>query len=141
VDISEKALAIAAENANILGLESAVQWRKGSWFSALNPADPDQFQVIISNPPYIALSEERELDPEVKGFEPSEALFAGETGLDAYRELAQNLDKRLVSGGIALIEIHSQRYEVISPLFKGSKMKETVYLDLQDLPRVLKLEK
>jgi release factor glutamine methyltransferase len=141
VDISEKALAIAKDNADILGLEGVVQWRKGSWFSALTPNDPDQFQVIVSNPPYIALNEMGELAPEVKGFEPPEALFAGESGLEAFRDLAQNMGKRLVSGGIALIEINSHRYEAISELFKGPGWKETLYPDLQGLPRVLKLEK
>ena len=141
VDISEKALAIAIENARILGLEGNIQWRQGSWFSALESNDPSQFQVIVSNPPYITLSEMNELNPEVKGFEPPEALFAGDSGLEAYRNLAQNMDKRLILGGIALIELHSERYEAIAQLFKGSDWKESLYTDLQGLPRTLKLEK
>ncbi len=141
VDISENALNIALENAKELSLEGAVHWRQGNWFSALGSNDPDQFQVIVSNPPYIALSEENELAPEVKGFEPPEALFAGESGMDAYRDLAKSLNKRLILGGIALIEMHSNRYESISKLFEGPNLKETLYPDLQGLPRILKLEK
>ena len=141
VDISENALNIALENAKELRLEGAVHWRQGNWFSALGGNDPDQFQVIVSNPPYIALNEENELAPEVKEFEPPEALFAGESGMDSYRDLAQSLNKRLVLGGIALIEMHSHRYESISKLFEGPNLKGTLYPDLQGLPRILKLEK
>jgi len=141
VDISEKALIIAAENAQALSVEEAVRWRNGDWFSALNSKDPDQFQVIVSNPPYISLNETRDLPSEVRDFEPPEALFGGETGLNAYKELAQNMNKRLILGGIALIEIHPHRQNAISELFKSPDLKETLCRDLQGLPRVLKLEK
>jgi release factor glutamine methyltransferase len=137
VDFSEKALEIARENAANLGVQT-IQWRKGAWFSALLPTDPSQFQLIISNPPYIALSEKNELEPEVRDFEPSEALFAGENGLRAYEELSKELKERLILGGSCLLEIHANRYDKVSQLFSGF-WEETLYRDLQGLPFSLNL--
>ena len=94
VDISQIALAIAKENARDLSIET-IQWREGDWFSALEPTDPKEFQLILSNPPYIPLGDRVDLSTEVKDFEPFEALFAGEDGLAAYQGIAVGLDQRL----------------------------------------------
>jgi release factor glutamine methyltransferase len=140
IDFSEEALEIAKENGRNLGVEGFIQWRQGNWFSGLSPLDPLQFQLIVSNPPYIAVSERDELDPEVRDFEPAKALFSGEFGLDSYEILAQNLKKWLIPGGLALLELHANRYDKVSKLFQGQELKETLFKDLQGLPRVLQLQ-
>lgn len=140
VDIQEEALVWANQNAQSLGVADRIQWRKGDWFSALKPEDPAQFQLILSNPPYISLSEQGELDQEVKDFEPEMALFSGESGLEAYETLAKSLMGKLVPGGVSLIELHANRSDKISDLFQG-ELRQTLYRDLQGLPRVLRLEK
>lgn len=140
VDISKKALEIAEENAQILQI-SHIHWREGDWFSALKPEDPEQFRVILCNPPYIALPEKDDLPPEVRDFEPFEALFSGQSGLKAYEDLAQNMDKKLLKGGIALLELQAQRADNISAIFRGPKWQERIYPDLQGHPRVLRLNK
>src|ERR1700679_4082874 len=61
VDISDKALHMARENADNLGI-TTIQWRPGSWFSALKDEDLGQFQLILSNPPYIPLGEKAQLE-------------------------------------------------------------------------------
>lgn len=137
VDISQKALEIAILNGRNLNVES-VQWRKGHWFTALEPGDPDQFSVITCNPPYISEDEKDELAAEVKDFEPSEALFAKNKGFEAYEEICQGLPHRLLPGGMAFLEIHANGYDKVSSIFKS--YQQVLYRDLQGLPRVIKLK-
>lgn len=141
VDISKMALEIAKKNEVNLGVEKVIHWREGDWFSGLKPEDPAKFQIIVSNPPYIAISEKDELPLEVRNYEPQEALIAGISGLEAYEALAGKLQERLISGGVVLLEIHSNRYERISTIFKSFGWEQTLYRDMQGLPRILKLEK
>jgi release factor glutamine methyltransferase len=139
VDSSLEALEIAQENARNLGINQAIHWRHGDWFKGLLPEDPECFQVIVSNPPYIALSEKEELDPEVKNYEPMEALFAGESGLEAYEAIGKDLMKKLALGGAFFVEIHANQYDKVSKYFRNFGFRETLFRDLQGLPRVLKL--
>jgi release factor glutamine methyltransferase len=139
VDISEDALQIAQENAENHGI-SSIQWRIGSWFEALKSQDVSQFQLILSNPPYIPLSEKAQLEPQVRDFEPNMALFAGESGIEAYESIALSLYQRLLPGAIALLEIHADGLNKVLPLFEKTGLRGTAYPDLQGHPRVLKLE-
>jgi release factor glutamine methyltransferase len=139
VDISEKALEIARFNSQNLGL-THIQWRQGHWFKALNKEDPSQFGLIVSNPPYIPFSENGEMAPEIKDFEPPEALFADNQGMKAYEELGEGLKNCLFNGGAVLLEIHSQSYEKASALFKADFGRQTLFRDLQGLPRVIRLD-
>jgi release factor glutamine methyltransferase len=141
VDIQEEPLALALENAQNLGVADKIQWRLGDWFSSLKPDDPQQFQLILSNPPYISLGEKGELDPEVRDYEPEKALFSGESGLEAYEILSKTLEKKLAPGGVALLELHSLRSEGVLNLFKRENLRASLFPDLQGHLRVLKLEK
>ena len=140
VDISDKALGIARENADNLGV-NAIQWRLGSWFSALKDEDLAQFQLILSNPPYISLGEKAQLEEQVRDFEPNEALFGGESGLEAYESLAVSLTQKLKIDGIALLELHADGLSKVLPLFERTGLKGVAYPDLQGHARVLKLQK
>ena len=140
VDISDKALGIARENADNLGV-NAIQWRLGSWFSALKDEDLAQFQLILSNPPYISLGEKAQLEEQVRDFEPNEALFGGESGLEAYESLAVSLTQKLKIDGIALLELHADGLSKVLPLFERTGLKGVAYPDLQGHTRVLKLQK
>jgi release factor glutamine methyltransferase len=137
VDISQKALEIATVNAQNLEAKF-IQWRQGHWFAALKPEDPGQFALITCNPPYISYHEKKELASEVKDYEPSEALYAENSGFKAYEEILEGLKKRLLSGGMAFFEIHANGYDKVSQLFES--YQQVLYRDLQGLPRVLKLE-
>lgn len=139
VDQSEKALEIAQLNAQKLEAPS-IEWRKGHWFEALNQQDPIQFAIIASNPPYIPLEEKAELSPEVRDFEPSEALFAQDGGLKAYEEICRELPGRLLPGGAVFLEIHANGNDKVSGLMAPLGFKETLGRDLQGHPRVIKLE-
>ena len=101
VDASEAALKVAAENAQRLGLAARAQFRAGDWTGGL----AERFDLILSNPPYIALSERLSLAPEVLRHDPPGALFAGPDGLDAYRAMLPEIPRLLAPGGAALFEI------------------------------------
>lgn len=139
IDISAKALNIAKENAVNLGVSDRIEWREGDWFDALTPDDPHLFKVILSNPPYIPTVEKDGLAIEVRDFEPSEALFAGESGLAAYENLAESLPGRLASGGVALLELHDKGYNKVRSLFEGRNLGIKAIEDLQGFVRVLEL--
>ena len=82
-DSSPDALSVAADNAERYDVSGLVEFREGSLFEPLE--EGEEFDVIVSNPPYIAEGEKGELQPEVRDWEPPEALFAGEDGLDVIR--------------------------------------------------------
>jgi release factor glutamine methyltransferase len=140
VDISDVALRIAQENSINLGI-TTIQWCQGSWFSALKDGDSVQFQLILSNPPYIPTGEKNSLEPQVRDFEPNEALFGGESGLEVYEILALSLYQRLLKGGVALLELHADGLNRVLPLFEKTGLKGMAYPDIQGYPRVLRLEK
>ena len=101
-DVSPEALSVAADNAERYDLGGHVEFREGSLFEPLE--EGERFDVIVSNPPYIAEGEKGELQPEVRDWEPPEALFAGVDGLDVIRELVAGAPKHLLSGGLLALE-------------------------------------
>lgn len=139
VDLSRRALKIAEENG--LNLGAQVEWRLGSWFSGLKEGDPAQFDLIVSNPPYIADFEMAELTPDILEFEPKTALFSGPSGLEAYEAIARELWNRLLPSGRAYLELHGTRLLPIQEVFRGEPWEWEVLPDLQQLPRVLILKK
>ena len=101
VDLSPKALAVAQENAENLGLAHRAKFRESNWFSAVS----DRFDLIVSNPPYIAEAEMSGLSREVLEWEPHLALTPGGDGLEPYRLIARAAPSRLMAGGRLLLEI------------------------------------
>ena len=98
VDRSEAALAVACQNGDALGLD--VHWQQSDWFSAV-PAEP--FDVIVSNPPYIAEGDPHLLAGDV-AHEPRSALVAGPEGLDDLRSIVARASGYLVPGGWLWLE-------------------------------------
>jgi release factor glutamine methyltransferase len=88
VDISEEALAVARDNAASLGLAGRMALMRADWSSLL---EADSFDLVVSNPPYIAADVIPTLDPEVRDHEPRLALEGGVDGLDHYRTLAPEI--------------------------------------------------
>jgi release factor glutamine methyltransferase len=101
VDDSAAALAVAGRNAERLGLAARADFRQGRWGEGLQEA----FDVIVSNPPYVAEGEWDHLAPEIRGFEPRAALVAGPDGLAAYRALAPDCARLLARGGLCALEV------------------------------------
>lgn len=128
VDVSEEALAVARDNAASLGLAGRVALLRGDWTAGLAEAD---FDLVVSNPPYIATGVIETLDPEVRVYEPRLALDGGADGLDAYRRLAPEILRVLKPGGRFLVEIGYDQRAAVETLFReaGAVEVET----LQDL--------
>ena len=101
-DSSPDALSVAADNAERYDVSGLVEFREGSLFEPLE--EGEEFDVIVSNPPYIAEGEKGELQPEVRDWEPPEALFAGEDGLDVIRQLVAGAPEHLLAGGFLALE-------------------------------------
>jgi release factor glutamine methyltransferase len=101
IDRSAAALAVASTNAERLSLAGRAAFRESDWGRDL--AGP--FDLIVSNPPYVARADAASLAPEVLAFEPEDALFAGADGLCAYHALAPDCARLLAKDGVACLEI------------------------------------
>ena len=102
VDASDEALALARENAAATGLAERVTFLKSDWFAAL-PAGVE-FDVIVSNPPYLTDAEVAEAEPEVRLHDPRPALVAAEAGLADLRKIIAGAATRLAPGGLLALE-------------------------------------
>jgi release factor glutamine methyltransferase len=135
VDVSEEALAVARENAANLGLQRRAALLRGDWTAGLGD---DGFDLVVSNPPYIATAEIETLAPEVRDHEPRLALDGGADGLDAYRLLAPEILRVLKPGGIFAVEIgHRQRTDVEALFIAAGAEGVVTVKDLADRERVV----
>jgi len=135
IDASDEALAVARENAANLGLSSRAAFTHTDWTAGL---DGDQFDLVVSNPPYIRSGDIAGLPPEVRDHEPRLALDGGRDGLTAYRALAPQILRVLRPGGRFAVEFGLGQREAVQALFVGAGAEElTVTKDLADRERVL----
>jgi len=133
VDLSRQALAYASANARRLGFEPRAKWLQGDWAQGL----VEKFDLILCNPPYVA--DGAALGPGVREYEPDEALFAGEEGLDAYRALAPQLPLLLNEGGLAAIEIGQDQAKSVTKLLGRDGLRSRIAKDLGDRDRAVLL--
>ena len=131
VDISRAALTVAAHNAQTL--KAAVSFACGDLLSPIGTAD-----VVVSNPPYIALSDRSTMQREVRDFEPALALFAGESGNDIYERLINQAAQVLKPDGWLILEMGWQSAEPVRSMLESRWWRDiTVDPDLAGIPRVL----
>jgi len=121
VDISAAALEVARDNAVFLGVAERITFLEGDLFAPLLPEN--QFDLIISNPPYITETEYLQLSAEVKK-EPLCALVGGCDGLDYYRRIAGSAAQYLAIGGRILLEIGWKQGEEVSQLLKENGFRD-----------------
>jgi release factor glutamine methyltransferase len=117
IDSSSEALAVARENAANLDLNNRAAFMHGDWTAGLGEA---QFDLVVSNPPYIPTRDIDTLDPEVRDHEPRLALDGGADGLDAYRLLAPEILRVLKPGGLFAVEIGHDQSAAVEALFKAA---------------------
>jgi release factor glutamine methyltransferase len=136
-DLSADALALARENAEALGLSDRVNLVQSDLLKQLD-GQATGLDLIVSNPPYIGTSEQADLMPEVRDWEPASALFSGVDGLDIIRELAVQAHGALRAGGHLLCEIGYQQGPAVKEIFERAGFEEvTIFKDLQRHDRVV----
>ncbi len=136
-DISEEALEIARINATRLDLERRIQFRHSDLLAAY--AD-EQFDFVVSNPPYVGESEADKVQKQVREFEPKIAVFSGWEGMDIYKRLIPQARRALKPGGWFVTEIGFSIEEKVKSCLAGWSRIHTK-ADLQGIPRVIATRK
>lgn len=133
-DLSDKALAVAKANAQALGLSARADFTASDWFENIN----GRFDLIVSNPPYIALDEMADLSPEVRDHEPRMALTDESDGVSVYRILAAQAGAFLTPGGRLAVEIGWQQGPAVAALFNDAGLDcVAIHPDLDGRDRVV----
>jgi release factor glutamine methyltransferase len=136
IDKSEDALRVARDNANCNNVQDRITFRVSDAFSGLDPNG--EFDLIISNPPYIPAAEIPMLQEEVRKYDPHSALDGGCDGLDFYRLLAREAPRFLAEGGKFLAEFGDGQEEWVSAIFSSSGWRvETILNDYTSRPRII----
>lgn len=138
VDLSPQALTVAQGNAQRLGLAARAVFQHSDWFAQV----AGQFDLITSNPPYIAADEMPSLSPDVREWEPHLALTPGGDGLDPYRIIARDAGRFLRPGGRVLVEIGPTQAARVAGFFAAQGFAGiTVLQDLDGRDRVVAAQK
>jgi release factor glutamine methyltransferase len=136
-DLSPSALALAAANAVRLGVGSRAAFLAADWLDGI----AGKFDLVLSNPPYLASGEIAGLAPEVAAYDPMLALDGGPDGLDAYRRIAAGASAVLAEGGRLLVEIGAGQAAQVSDIFRAAGLKldpsQAIGRDLAGRPRVV----
>ncbi len=136
-DVSQAALNVARRNASNLGLSKRVSCVR---VDALQPAPEflGEFDMIVSNPPYITTAEMDQLDRSVHAFEPHLALHGGEDGLDFYRAIVQNFRSALKPGGYLCFEFGMGQDGAVCRILEQNQFEVMqVAADTGDIPRAV----
>jgi release factor glutamine methyltransferase len=133
VDLEPEAASLAQRNATQLGLSERAGFAVGDWTNAIG----GRFDLIVSNPPYIADAEMATLMPDVARYEPRLALAAGVDGGDAYRAIIPALCAALEPGGVAILEIGAGQAEMVSEVALSRGFAVSLRHDLAGIPRAI----
>ena len=131
VDISKECLNVAKINAETNGVSDRIKFIHSDWFSNVT----SRFDLIVSNPPYIGLSELNDLSREVKNFDPKVALFGGRDGLNCYEAIFNDVSRFLNPGGWLITEVGYAQSSIVKKFFLNSgfvDIKVTKDLDLNN---------
>ncbi len=132
VDISEGALALAQENAELNGAN--IKFVQSDLFAKVR----GKYDVVVSNPPYIPTATIATLQREVKDFEPHLALDGGADGLDIYRRIAEEAPKHIARGGMLIMEVGEGEAQDVVKLFQG-KYYTMIAKDFNGIERYVKI--
>lgn len=150
-DFSDKALSIATQNAGNLGLANRTKFIQSDWFTNI---EPQQFDIILSNPPYIPSTDIKSLDENVKLYDPISALDGGDDGLDPYHIIIKQAADYLKPNGILIFEMgfdqadglfkiladhgfDSQSFKMPNRTHKNQQAPNGLAFDLGSNPRVI----
>ena len=133
-DISSRALTVAKENAS--SLEADISFVESDLFSNIQ----DKFDIIVSNPPYIAHDDKKTIKENVLNYDPHLALFADEEGMYFYRNIIEKSRPYLNEKGIMFFEIGYNQKEKIITLGENNKFETVVYKDINGRDRIAVLK-
>lgn len=136
IDVSQKALDIAEENAT--QHQTDVQFQKGD--IKQNPSglfSSHPFDLIVSNPPYVLPSEKETLEKQVKNYEPAGALFCKNIS-EEYKNIISQSEEFLTNPGWLYLEINNNHFETILSLFDDGKWSVSLLKDYDDNPRFIR---
>jgi len=146
-DISSLALDYARRNTARHGFSHRINFRQVDILPSAANADgqassapdrPDRFDLLVSNPPYVARKDAPQLPREVRDHEPAEALFAGDQGLDFYPRLILAAERSLTAGGTLVLEIGYNGASFVRSLLAACPWSDvSVTLDLAGIERVI----
>ena len=132
LDQAPRAIDQARANAANLGLEDRATFRQGDWLNGLG----ESFDIILSNPPYIASTDIPALEPEVRDHDPAAALDGGADGLAPYRQIIPKLKNHLNPHGLAIFEVGQGQAPAVHALFREHGFPET--LEAKDLGGIIR---
>ena len=124
IDISNKALKNAKRNSKVNDIFNRIKFVKSSICNLTS----HKFDLIVSNPPYIARHELKNLDDSIKFFEPKIALDGGNDGLDVMRKVIYKSRKILKINGMLALEIGNRQYKKVSQILKLNKFREKILI-------------
>ncbi len=113
VDISSAALEVAQKNAEVLEVADRIKFVESDFFSALDPEE--KFDIIVSNPPYLVRGD-KDIWPEVSGYDPELALYAAENGLACYRSIVAAVAEYLKPAGVLLLELGAGQLQEVTDI-------------------------
>ena len=134
LDISAEAIAVARRNAEAHKVADRIKFLQSDLLNAVDH-ESATFDVVVSNPPYVAESDRDTLHPQVRDHEPHTALFAGKTGLNIYQRLIPQAHNTLKSKGLLALEIGYGQQEALATLLSDWNNISFIN-DLQQIPRV-----
>lgn len=138
-EISHSALALAQQNAARLGFADRIRFLGGD---LLEPVAGERFDIVVSNPPYVAERDRATLSVEVRDYEPALALFAGEDGLAIYRRLIPAAFGALAPGGYLALEIGFGQELAMGAMLAASRFMQIEFdADLQGIPRAVSAQR
>ena len=134
IDLSKEAINIAQKNSKKLQLDKQSNFLISNWMEAIN----FKFDIVVSNPPYIASKDIKKLSNNVKNFDPLLSLDGGEDGLNCYRVIVKDLKRVINKNAIIIIEIGYNQSKFVEEIFKKNDFKLIKkYNDINGLDRVL----
>jgi release factor glutamine methyltransferase len=138
-DISASALEIARSNARRLGAPASIDFKMADCWQLMDDnAILGRFDLIVSNPPYIAEDELERLEPEVRDYEPKAALTPGSDGLSFHGRIAEGLAEHLTPEGAVLLELGCGQAQAVIEILKSAGFASARLIeDLAGIPRVV----
>lgn len=135
IDVSPSAINVARRNAQKLGVADRLRFLESDLFEKLAP---EQFDIVVSNPPYVPSVDMTGLQPEVRDFEPRVALTDGLDGLSIISRIIDEAPRFLVAGGILLMEIGFNQSPLVVDMFESRIWNcPKLFPDLQGIPRLV----